>query len=464
MALGIVWGMACVMVLLAVANGFEASQRRALSAYGDRFLVLRLNRAELDRAAGGEERRLMMDAEDVERLRAGAPAILHLSPMNMAYRARVTGLTGAGSNLMIAGALPEITLLRHIPLVEGRFFNETDEAERRRVIVLGPVARKQLFGQGPAVGQKVRIGGFSRSAIPSRDLPRPGKQKSSVSTPVASKTSVPGGTTAPTPPTLPSSMSSATKTSSGARKNSGRIGIGGNIGISAELFEVIGVLADVETQKESYVSVARVAFVPFSTSNVVFDRRYSTIFLEPRTIEDRDTALRQFREVMGARYGFGPEDRNAVLVYFDAMERARSITAVFGGIRLLLIVVGALILGIGAMGVMNVVLVSIASRTFEIGLRKALGATPLAIYSQFFFETILACFSSVFLEFLLGAGGIALLSGLPLPEGFSKPVLDVRTALLSFGILATLAVLAGIYPARRASLLQPVAALQTRGA
>jgi ABC-type antimicrobial peptide transport system permease subunit len=457
MALGIVWGMACVMVLLAVANGFEASQRRALSAYGDRFLVLRLNRAELDRAAGGEERRLHMDADDIERLRMGAPAIRHLSPMNMAYRARITGLSGAGSNVMIAGALPEIALLRHIPLVEGRFFDETDQAERRRVIVLGPMARKQLFGGGPAVGQKVRIAGFSRSAIASRDPPKPEKNQSSMVTPFASRTAAPGGTPAPATPSPAASAPSTAKTSSGNRQDTS------NNSIGAELFEVIGVLADVETQKESYVSVARMAFVPFSTSIVVFDRRYSTIFIEPRSIEDRDLALRQFREVMGARYGFEPEDRNAVVIYFDAIERARSITAIFGGIRLLLTLVGSLILGIGAMGVMNVVLVSIASRTFEIGLRKALGATPLAIYAQFFFETILACFASGALGFLLGTGGIALLSGLPLPEGFSKPVLDFHTALLSFGILTTLAVLSGVYPARRAARLQPVAALQTRG-
>src|SRR5210317_1908599 len=108
MALGIVWGMASVMVLLAIAGGFEASQRASLGAYGDRFVLLRLNRAELDRAAGTEDRRLMMDALDIMRLRQGAPAIVRVSPMNMAYRARITGRSGAGSQTFIAGALPEI--------------------------------------------------------------------------------------------------------------------------------------------------------------------------------------------------------------------------------------------------------------------------------------------------------------------------------------------------------------------
>jgi putative ABC transport system permease protein len=229
-----------------------------------------------------------------------------------------------------------------------------------------------------------------------------------------------------------------------------------------EIFEVIGVLEDVETTRESYVSTARVAFVPFSTSLQVFDRDFSTILIEPRSVDDKYLALRQFREVMGARYGFEPDDRNAVLTYFDSIERARSIKAIFGGIRMFLVAIGILILAVGAIGVMNVILVSVAARTFEIGLRKALGATPFTIYMQFFLEAALACLLSGILGFVLGAIAIELLSGLPLPEGFSSPVLDFRTSGLAFGILAAIAVAAGVYPARRAALLVPVEALQAR--
>ena len=230
--------------------------------------------------------------------------------------------------------------------------------------------------------------------------------------------------------------------------------------ISGESFEVIGVLKDIETQKESYVSVARVAFIPFATSTAVFDNRYNIILVEPRSVEDKQLAIEQFRTVMGSRYGFGPDDRNAVLIYFDAIERARSVEAIFGGARIFLAAVGVLILAIGGIGIMNVVLVSVASRTFEIGLRKALGATPFAIYTQFFFETSLACFLSGLLGFSLGAGSIALLSELPLPQNFSQPVLDMQTSLVSFGILTGIALAVSFYRAKRAALLPPIEALQ----
>jgi putative ABC transport system permease protein len=174
--------------------------------------------------------------------------------------------------------------------------------------------------------------------------------------------------------------------------------------------------------------------------------------------------LRQFKQVMGARYGFSPDDQNAVLIYFDALERARTIQTIFGGFKLFLAAVGVLILAIGGIGVMNVVLVSVAARRFEIGLRKALGATPRAIYLHFFIETVAACLASGLLGFLLGAAGIALLAAVPLPEGFSRPALDLDTAALAFGLLSAIAVTVAVVPARRAAQLPPIEALRSAAA
>ncbi len=457
MSLGILWGMASVMVLLAIARGFEAGQRRALGVYGDRFVLLRLNRAEMNRASGGEEKRLMMDDYDIERLRRGAPSIRHLSPMNSAYRAKITSKTGVGTNTWISGSLPEITKLRSMPLAAGRFYTELDEARRSRVIVLGPMARRNLFGTRPAVGNMVRISGFSRSAVPTREEPRStaaasrrgaAALASAVASPSAARTmralrTVPGRSFASSP--------SSRRSSSGSDYD-GR----------SEIFKVIGVLADNEVQRESYVSLARMAFIPFSTSAAVFQRKYNLIYIEPQRLEDKDLALRQFRQVMGSRYGFAADDENAVLVYFDSIARAQSIEMIFSALRVFLAAVGILILTIGALGVMNVVLVSVAARRFEIGLRKTLGATPTIIYLQFFTETVITCILSGLLGFLLGSGGIALLAAVPLPEGFSRPVLDIETAALSFGLLALVAVIVGYYPARAAARLPPIAALRDR--
>jgi len=449
MSLGIVWGMASVMVLLAIARGFESGQRRTLEAFGDRFVLLRMNRAELDRGGGGGKAQLQMDDRDVGRLRRGAPAISRLSPMNSAFRARLTSDMGLEDRAWVQGVLPELTKIRNLPLAEGRFHDEFDEEARRRVIVLGAGACQELFGVEPAVGRFVRVAGFSRIADP----PRPptatvANQTQRGSMPVTSQATLAsfsdGGRAVRRSPFVVADPD----TDDNSR---------------GEVFEVIGVLEDTEVQHETYVSVRTRAFIPFQTSCAIFDRRFSIIYLEPRSLEDKDLAIQQFREVMGSRYGFGPDDRNAVLVYFDSIERARTIEAVFGGLRLFLTLVGFLILAIGGLGVLNVVLVSVASRRYEIGLRKALGATPATIYLQFFTETAMACVISGVLGFLVGMTGIYLLAWVPLPAGFSHPVLDPQTALLAFGTLAVVAVAVGLYPARVAAALPPVEALRARG-
>jgi putative ABC transport system permease protein len=109
---------------------------------------------------------------------------------------------------------------------------------------------------------------------------------------------------------------------------------------------------------------------------------------------------------------------------------------------------------------MNVVLVSVAARRFEIGLRKAVGATPGVISLQFFLETAIGCVASGALGFVLGGACIALLRVVPLPEGIAEPSLDLRTALTAFGLLSALAVAVGIFPARQAARMAPIEALR----
>jgi len=122
--------------------------------------------------------------------------------------------------------------------------------------------------------------------------------------------------------------------------------------------------------------------------------------------------------------------------------------------------VGLVTLGLGAIGVINIMLVSVTERTREIGLRKALGATRRNILFQFFLEGLM-------LTGISGAIGVGAaytatkLFGLAPPiDGFELPHIYPATALLAMGSLALAGIVAGLYPARRAALLQPVEALR----
>jgi putative ABC transport system permease protein len=122
--------------------------------------------------------------------------------------------------------------------------------------------------------------------------------------------------------------------------------------------------------------------------------------------------------------------------------------------------VGIVTLALGAIGIINIMLVAVADRTKEIGLRKAIGATNRSIMFQFFVE-------GAFLTLMSGGLGIAAaailmhaLGKLPSPPGFDPPTLVPMTAILAVSSLAIAGVAAGLYPARRAAMLEPVEALR----
>ena len=123
-------------------------------------------------------------------------------------------------------------------------------------------------------------------------------------------------------------------------------------------------------------------------------------------------------------------------------------------------VVGVVTLGLGAIGIINIMLVSVTERTREIGLRKALGATHRAILTQFFVEGAFLTALSGGIGLALVGGFVTLLAALPAPEGFDTPRIVPASAIVAIVSLAVAGIAAGLYPARQAALLPPVEALR----
>jgi putative ABC transport system permease protein len=123
-------------------------------------------------------------------------------------------------------------------------------------------------------------------------------------------------------------------------------------------------------------------------------------------------------------------------------------------------VVGVVTLGLGAIGIINIMLVSVSERTKEIGLRKALGATHKNILTQFFVEGAFLTAFSGGIGLVLATGFVTLLALLPAPEGFDTPRIIPASALAAIGSLAVAGISAGLYPARKAALMEPVEALR----
>jgi putative ABC transport system permease protein len=145
---------------------------------------------------------------------------------------------------------------------------------------------------------------------------------------------------------------------------------------------------------------------------------------------------------------------------WDTIKNDEMVGKIFDAMNVFLGSVGLVTLALGAIGVINIMLVSVTERTKEIGLRKALGATNRSILTQFFMEGIILTVVAGGVGMAVASGFMSLLHLLPSPPGFDPPTLVWSSAITAILSLAAAGVIAGVYPARKAALLTPVEALR----
>jgi putative ABC transport system permease protein len=279
--------------------------------------------------------------------------------------------------------------IRYLPINEGRWLNDLDDAQKRPVIVLGDEARRLLFPGRPAIGSTILINGIR--------------------------------------------------------------------------FEVIGTLLPVGHGDNNTLNLRM--FVPFNTMNQYFpptvNVKDSISFLnyQPRSRDLHEMAKLEVHKTIARNHGFDYRSPDA-FDEWDTIRTVDSVGKIFDAMNAFLGSVGLVTLALGAIGIINIMLVAVADRTREIGLRKAIGATNGSIMFQFFVEGAFLTLLSGGIGMGCAAALMAALSKLPSPPGFDPPKLVPMTAALAIMALAIAGVAAGLYPARRAAMLQPVEALR----
>jgi putative ABC transport system permease protein len=239
----------------------------------------------------------------------------------------------------------------------------------------------------------------------------------------------------------------------------GRPAIGEYIEINGIPFLVVGVFTDEGSQGEQ-----ETIYLPISTAQRAFNgaNRIGMVMLTvgDAGLEESKAIVTDLRSRIAERHDFDPADERAVFIS-NAVEQFQRFVNLMGGIRMFIWVIGVGTLLAGVVGVSNIMLIAVKERTKEIGIRKALGATPWSIMRLVLQESILVTALAGYLGLVGGVGFLEVMArGIKGSDFFRNPSVDLSVALSATAILILAGAIAGFFPARRAAAVRPVEALR----
>jgi putative ABC transport system permease protein len=388
---GIAWGVGSLLVLVGLGEGFRSGQHRQLSTLGNDVVMMWNGTipALANQHTGMRPYQLTPGDEDAMRSLPELRAVTGFLSRNDLYQVSAYANTSG----QVLGVEPNYSEIRFVPVVEGRFVNADDVAERRRVAVLGSKTATLLFPGRPMLGETITINDVSFTVIGRVDS----------------------------------------------------ISRGNNDSDNQKLYIPVSIMQEQFAMKGD---------------NIATDA-LSSIQYQPTTKGEATAAVAAVHQVIGQRHGFDPALKDAFQEW-DTIQQEKMIGAIFTAMDVFLGGVGIVTLGLGAVGIINIMLVSVTERTREIGLMKAVGATKNSILAQFFWEGLLLTGISGAVGIVVSAGFMGLLQAAftgKIP-GFDPPRLVPWSAALAMGSLVVCGVVAGLYPASKAAQLDPIEALR----
>jgi len=380
-ALGMIIGVAAVIVMVAIGTGARSSIEAQIRNAGSNIVNVNAGSGGFGGVRQGQGAVTTLTPADAEAIKHEVPGVRYISA-GINTRTQIVA-PGANWNTQVQGASEDLPAIRAWAMEHGSFFTAQDVAATARVVVLGSVTRDQLFGAGAdPVGQTVRIKNQPFRVI-------------------------------------------------GVLTSKGQAALG------PDQDDVV--IAPYTAVQKRLMGVQHITGITVSADDGVPLDRVST-----------DVAA-----LLRTRHHIQDGSDDDFLVRTQA-EMASMLTATTDTMTYLLAGIAAVSLLVGGIGIMNIMLVSVTERTREIGLRLSVGARDIDVLTQFLVEAVVLSIAGGAVGILLGLGASI---GVRRILQWSTDV-TLRSVVMSFGVAAATGVFFGLYPARKASALDPIDALR----
>lgn len=383
-AFSVAWGIFILIVLLAAGEGLRNGAQSQFGNDAANSIWIDAGLTSMPYAGYKPGREIRLSNSDFYFVRDRIPGVDHTTAVYRGWETKVLSYKNEHAGFTVRPCAPDHNILERAVIMSGRFINELDLREFRKVCVIGIPVREALFKKEDPINKFIDVGGTK--------------------------------------------------------------------------YRVVGVFKDAGRGDNERI------YVPLLTAQRIYNGkdRVGTIWATTGTvsIEQSQQIAAHIRSTLARKYSFDPKDKNALGVYNNNVEYRR-IMSMLTGIKVFVFVIGLLTLLAGIVGVSNIMMIVVKERTREIGVRKAIGATPYSIIALIIQESVFITSVAGYIGLIAGIGVVELARAGGL-EGdfFRNPDVDLQIALVAVVLIVISGALAGFFPALRAAKVAPIEALR----
>lgn len=383
-AFSVAWGIFILIILLAAGQGLKNGVQ---SQFGnDAANSIWIDGGQTSMAYDGYKpgRTIQLTNEDFSNVRNRIPGIDRTTAVYKGWETKMLGYKKERAGFTVRSCAPDHNELERAMIIKGRFINENDMKEFRKVCVIGTPVQEALFKDEDPLNKLIDVAGIS--------------------------------------------------------------------------YKVVGVFTDAGRGDNERI------YIPLSTAQRVLNGKNHVNVIWATTgtvtVERSEQMAKEIVNALAKKYHFNPEDKSAIGIYNNNVEYKR-VMAMFDGIKLFVLIIGIFTLIAGIVGVSNIMMIIVKERTMEIGVRKALGATPFSIVALIIQESVFITSIAGYVGFMAGFGLVEALKALGMEGDFFKnPEIDLTIALGAVILIVVSGALAGFFPAIKAARVEPITALR----